>query len=387
MTGEEGMIGHPVYDKAMQTLRVCEVGEMSLYGIVYDISHLRHPGGQLFIRACESTDATDLFESVHINHRAATSLLATLPVKRRNDEWTHVTRFQKYGNYARLRDRMYNAFPTRLSRRMSTHDIRILHYTVIALIATHVVLCLSTAWTWHWSLLCLASSVLNTIGGGYGHNAVHRLEPTAMLLDWNGLSSFEWVFEHVVSHHPNVNTPQDHDALSMEPFVRWLPDRPRAFLGDAATSFSTHIIYLISENAVALQGFIGHRLRWRAAQYDAPRWMVHAPWIFVLRCISLLLCFGLRDGLVTFFITMTLAGYYFSVLAHMTHVCVRHRSDFATQQLENTVDLRGNPHLTLFLDRQRLHHLFPVVDHTRLLPSIDICERTYQPSNAIGECH
>lgn len=70
----------------------------------------------------------------------------------------------------------------------------------------------------------------------------------------------------------------------------------------------------------------------------------------------------------TFLLSLAIAGYYFAYLAHESHPGVRtDGSDWATSQLLNTVDLRTpSPCLALFLDRQRLHHLFPTVDHTRL---------------------
>ena len=65
---------------------------------------------------------------------------------------------------------------------------------------------------------------------------------------------------------------------------------------------------------------------------------------------------------------MTLAGYYFSVLAHLSHVDVDEKNieNFALAQMRNTVDIGGPAKLSLFLDRQRMHHLFPTIDHTRL---------------------
>ena len=359
--------GHPVYDAAMSSLTVCDEGEISLYGVVYDVHNFLHPGGQVWIRACEGKDATALFESVHVNHDIASSFLKTLRVVRRNDEWSAKRRHDTFGQYARMRRRMLAAFPTRASRAMPRHERTVMYAIGVSIVCAHAFLCVTTTWTLSWWLVCGLSSILNTVGGAYGHNAVHRLDPAAVLLDWNGLSCFEWIFEHVISHHPNVNTVRDHDALSMEPFIRWLPHRSAAWFGDAS-SWTAHLIYLISETAVALQGFVGHRLRWKAGEYEAPTWMCLAPWLFVARLVSLVLCMGLGDGLTTFLVTMTLAGYYFSVLAHLSHVDVDEKNieNFALAQMRNTVDIGGPAKLSLFLDRQRMHHLFPTIDHTRL---------------------
>lgn len=104
-----------------------------------------------------------------------------------------------------------------------------------------------------WVALGLLSAIANTLLGAYGHNGVHRVHPHALGLDWNGLSSFEWLSEHVISYHPFVNTERDHDALSMEPILAWLPRRP-GVCGRAQTSWMRHVVYTFSELLVALQG-------------------------------------------------------------------------------------------------------------------------------------
>ena len=67
-------------------------------------------------------------------------------------------------------------------------------------------------------------------------------------------------------------------------------------------------------------------------------------------------------------VTLVVAGYFFALLAHMNHVYGGDaRPDFLKHQLLNTIDL--TPRLgaaIMFLDRQRAHHLFPALDHTRI---------------------
>ena len=77
-----------------------------------------------------------------------------------------------------------------------------------------------------WLTTIVASAAVNTICGSLGHNAVHRMEVASVLLDWNGLSAVEWVLEHISSHHMHTNTCHDHDAISMEPIIAWLPGDP-----------------------------------------------------------------------------------------------------------------------------------------------------------------
>ena len=170
---------------------------------------------------------------------------------------------------------------------------------------------------WH-LLLCVVSALLNSICGGYGHNAVHRMEVASLLLDWNGLSAHEWLFEHIISHHPHVNTARDHDAVSMEPLLRWLPEREVAWLGDAQTSLFRHVIYAVGELVVAARGLFYHRLRWRVDE-SAPLWLRAGPLVFLARVGSHFCVAEPRVAGATLLVTMSAASYYFSFLAHLSH--------------------------------------------------------------------
>ena len=223
-----------------------------------------------------------------------------------------------------------------------------------------------------WLALCLASAAANTLLGAYGHNGVHRLQPHALGLDWNGLSSFEWLSEHVASHHPFVNTEYDHDSISMEPLLAWLPGRASA-CGHAQTSWARHLVYTLSELIVALQGTCVHATRWRAAGFGAPWWMCLAPLLFVARLASYYAYQPATYATATLLATMTPAGYVFATLAHLTHDNVAVPSDtpacLVASQLANTRDIEPfglTGAWALFLDRQRAHHLFPTIDHARL---------------------
>tara|TARA_B110001450_G_scaffold48553_1_gene45309 strand:- start:349 stop:1407 length:1059 start_codon:yes stop_codon:yes gene_type:complete len=346
---------------------VCGKGELGVRGVVYDMEAWArvHPGGEVFLRAVEGMDATALFESSHVHIAVAEAMLSMLPVK---GCYTMPVKY-KYEMYSVLREKVLEKLPTRRSRRMPWEARLRMWCWLVATGVSHTMLMMTGVGSGMWGLVCVVCALCNSVMGGYGHNAVHRLEWHAVFLDWNGLSSFEWLFEHVVSHHPHVNTDMDHDAISMEPFLRWLPHRPAAALGDAQRgSVATHLIYAFGEAVVALQGCFGHRLRWHAKQYRAPVWMERAPWLFVARAASLLLARGVAAGGISFLCTLCLASYYFSYMAHRSHSHVDTESDdFARVQLQNTKDIPARvPEVSLFLDRQKLHHLFPTVDHTLL---------------------
>jgi fatty acid desaturase len=330
-----------------------------------------HPGGEYLLKILDGHDATALFETHHLDIEKAERLLSRQPVV---GEYEIPFRYD-FSSYASLRSIALSLFPTPASRRMSSYARVVLFSYVSLAFLLHCLLLACTEWGPALFAAVLASAFVNTVLGGFGHNGVHCLSPEAVLLDWNGLSAYEWIHEHMHSHHMYVNTKHDHDALSMSPFLNWTPFQRPALLA----SKGKHAIYLISEVAVSLQGTFGHRMRWKPTfDPDAPAWMRGAPFLFLLRAGS---HFAIQPPLVaaaSFLACVAAAGYFFSYLAHLSHANPflsdsdpGHEVDFLSHQLENTLDISTPPflsHASLFLDRQSVHHLFPSVDHTRLLP-------------------
>jgi hypothetical protein len=345
---------------------VCARHCVVVHNVVYDLRDFNHPGGKVLLELCGGHDATELFEMSHVNHDAALRVLKTLPTVGHSE----CRSLYEYTRYATLRSRAFQLFPTRASRSASTEThLRVLACALCALTLHLVILFRTHAVTASWFVLCLVSAFVNTLLGAYGHNGVHRVHPHALGLDWNGLSSFEWLSEHVMSHHPHVNTERDHDALSLEPILSWLPRRT-GVCGRAQTSRVRHVVYILSELIVALQGTCVHATRWKAVAYGAPCWMCVAPLLFVLRVASYYWCHSPLHATLTLLATMAPAGYAFSTLAHLTHDHVADACNgcMVERQLTNTRDiepfgLRGE--MTLFLDRQCVHHLFPTIDHRR----------------------
>ena len=363
---------HPKVAEALRGLNVSDGTVVGIHGVLYDISDVSHPGGDVFLRSCAGLDVSALFESSHIHHSKAQALLQTVPIVGTYEEPQEAFDYERY---RKLRDSMLTRFPTRASRRMGLAERARLYAISVAAILVHLQLVTTDPLRFPSDMLAWASlsGFLNTVLGGYGHNALHRLEPAAAWLDWNGLSTYEWLLEHVVSHHPHVNTERDHDALSMEPFLRWIPQRPRAWIGDAQTNPVAHAVYAVAEIAVAVQGFLGHRTRWRPLlepSLRAPYWLRVAPCGFLLRVGSHIAFQGWLGGSACLLFTMMFAGYYFALLAHLSHAkVVPFVADFANHQIGNTVDLStgGLPSdIWLFLDRQVRHHLFPTLDHSKL---------------------
>lgn len=342
---------HPVVARALDpvTPRGILPHCVGVHGRIVDLRNFDHPGGAAWMRVVGGTEVTALFVSTHLNAERARRALDALPVVGRYDAPS-----TDFAAYERVRATMLRHFPTRASRRAPAEGI--LTLGVAALV--HLLLLATTPPSNAWMLALVASALTSTLAGAVGHNHLHRLDARALGLDWNGLSTLEWMLEHVLSHHPHVNSAADHDAISMHPFVDWTGSAtPRHLV--------LYPLFLVAELAVAAQGLVGHRCRWRTR--GLPRHLVVAPWLFVARALSLVLAHGAWWGVVGFLLACALASFYFAFLAHLNHVPAPHaRGDFLVEQLANTRDLRGVPSpFHLGLDRQVAHHLFPTVDHAR----------------------
>ena len=227
---------------------------------------------------------------------------------------------------------------------MKSDDKCWLYIIIAATLALHLISLYTMVGTFSWIITCMLAAYMNSVCGGYGHNALHQLHPIAILLDWNGLSCYEWLFEHIQSHHMYVNTKHDHDSISMEPFLQWIPDRPSSWFGTFAP-YAKHALYLVAEIAVAIQGNFVHKARWKAS-YDSqlPLWMRLAPFVFVIRVGSYFITQGVA-GITTALLTIILAGYFFAYLAHLNHGFDGDgRPDFLLHQLKNTKDIRTEAH-------------------------------------------
>lgn len=362
---------NPVCARALSEFRnVCSPDCVIVHGTTYNVRHLDHPGGRVFVRLAGSMDITELFETSHVNIARARAALKRLPiVAHSGHERTH----HVYTAYEQLRACVFRLMPTRESRAQSTGDRRRLRAWIALCGALHGSVLWCHEWSLHWLVCCLLSAACNTIVGAYGHNGVHRLHPSALGLDWNGLSSFEWISEHVVSHHPFVNTIRDHDALSIEPVLAWLPSRDGCF-GMAQTSPLRHAVWALSEIIVSIQGICVHATRWKAIRYESPWWMTCGPLLFLIRVTSHVLTQTPGLAVASLLATMAPAGYVFATLAHMSHEFVTTRQPcLLSHQLRNTRDIEpfGARHeWSLFLDRQCAHHLFPSVDHGRWTPQL-----------------
>ena len=376
---------HPIVKKAINSLSTYIPTDcIGIHGKLYNIDNFNHPGGNTFIEINKGCDVTTLFETHHINYKLANNILDKLTIV---GTYNPIINYD-FGKYYDLRDKIFSIFKTRKGRTMNN----ITKYTLFGYISLGLYLHynllqynysnIKTSLTNFTSfiVLCLLNSLVNSILGSYGHNGVHKLLYSSLLLDWNGLSSLEWLLEHVHSHHMYTNTIYDHDSISMQPFLNWVPSN----INSIFSVNGKHLIFLVAEIIVPIQGNFIHRFRWSIFFNNKyPLWLRLAPFVFILRFLSHILYQGILFGSLNIIICLIMAGYYFSYLAHLNHVNFNNENhhsldnlDFINHQINNTNDIKINENLSsvfLNLNKQKMHHLFPTIDHSQLNKLYNIC--------------
>ena len=372
---------HPIVKKAINSLNTYIPNNcIGIHGKIYNIDNFNHPGGNTFIEINKGCDITTLFETHHINYKLAKDVLDRLPIVGTYNKKINYD----FKRYYTLREKIYSKFKTKKSRIMNN----ITKYSLLGYITFGLFLhCKLLQYNFSnvqpsFLGLCLISSLVNSILGGFGHNGIHKLLYSSLLLDWNGLSSLEWLLEHVHSHHMYTNTIYDHDAISMKPFLNWIPSNTESIF----SVNGKHLIFLIAELVVPIQGNFIHKFRWTILFNNKyPLWLRLAPFIFIIRVFSHILFQGILFGLINVTICLIIAGYYFAYLAHLNHVNVKNKNhnnldnvDFINHQINNTNDFKIDKNLSsifLNLNKQKMHHLFPTIDHSQLNKSYKICNK------------
>ena len=220
---------HPVLRRILPPITL-HPGVVGVRGTLYDVRNwaVSHPGGAFLVRAYDGCDATRLYETHHLDVARSDAALARLPVV-----GTYAPLAPPVGRaYEGVREAARALLPTRASRRAPWGVACARALVVVACALAHLALLLvREPWGATWVFALAVSALCNTLVGALGHNAVHTLRPLALGLDWNGLSAYEWLHEHVHSHHMYTNTPMDHDAVSMLPFLSWLPADAKPAVG------------------------------------------------------------------------------------------------------------------------------------------------------------
>lgn len=359
---------HPVVNKAFKNLNNNIPDNLvGIRGKLYNIDNFNHPGGNTFLEINKGCDITHLFETHHVNIKLAEKYLNKL-----ESVGEYKIKYEyDYSRYNNIREQVFNDFKSLKSRCMNNYNKFILCFYLLLGIISNYNLLRFKSFSFNFFIFSFINSILNTVLGGFGHNGLHKLELSTLLLDFNGLSTSEWLLEHVSSHHMYTNTIYDHDAISMMPFLNWIPNIKKSIF----SSSGKHIIYLLAEIIVSIQGLFIHRFRLKLFNNNKiSRLVKYSPFIFIFRIFIHLYFQGFYFGSITLLLNLSIAGYYFTYLAHLNHEnceIINYNNgkiDFLNYQLNNTEDIDINinefiNYLFLNLRKQSMHHLFPTIDH------------------------
>jgi len=378
----------------------------SIHGKFYDMAEFldKHPGGSDFLLACRGTDATELFESHHVNIKIASKILAKYEVKdmKPYNRELKMAKFEKNGFYDRVRSRVLSIYPKMNDRRQDSETSMVLYFSLLmAFIFNILSYSYTPAFTFPYIGIYIGCVFFNTVLGGFGHNFLHIAKSSwGCLLDWNGLSCSEWMIEHLVSHHMHTNTENDHDMISMNPIIYWT-DGSKGGIGWLASVIVQSIIYAVAEVVVPLNGNLNHRFRHKHhLNVEYGRWF---SLIWPARFLSFMLVHGVVAGGLGFVALTAGASIYFASFAHCTHMSTaalnagkvfgelgQHEgSDWGLNQIATSKDIacpqlqfmrafgcstgfikKMSSALCLGLDKQTMHHLFPPIDHSRMTDDV-----------------
>jgi len=378
---------HPVVNKSIYKLSNNIPDDcVGIRGKIYKIYNFNHPGGNTFLEINKGCDITSLYETHHVNIEESNKELKKLKV------WGYYEPVVNYdfNFYNNLRTDVFSLFTTKKSRMMNfSTKLNLIFYIIIGVYAHYKLLKYNyDNINIYFIPLCIISALINSILGGFGHNGLHRLLYSTLLLDWNGLSTIEWLLEHAHSHHMYTNTIYDHDSISMQPFLNWIPSKNNSIFNN----YGKHLIFLIAELAVSIQGNILHKFRWSILfNKKFPLWIRLSPLIFMIRIWTHILYQGFIFGIFNLILCLSFASYYFSYMAHLNHVNIRNKNHdnlnnvcFIDHQIKNTNDLKINnylSHIFLNLNKQKVHHLFPTIDHSNLRKIYNMIQNSNKFSN------
>jgi Fatty acid desaturase/Cytochrome b5-like Heme/Steroid binding domain len=302
------------------------------YGTMdYDVTQWldQHPGGRRLLESAHGHDITEVYQSYHVRpfHMAP----GVIPICHRERSQPASAFSAEYQN---MRNRLYRR--TSVHASWDPYDL--------------LLWCALAVYLADWSVLTNIMSLL--LLGGYGHQYVHTSSLKATCLTLGGFVSNLWREEHVFSHHPYTNTVQDVDwvvfqALERLPGPAWL----RFIWTSLGIPLRSWWVYVQPETwksaTVADLLVIGYNV-WRSWHSTVYHWFIVSSWFLLIDYLN-----------------------HYASAPHPQQV------DWMMQQRaasQNVVIWRWlyrhlpwlHSLLTMGLDRQVEHHLFPRLHMDRL---------------------
>ncbi|VVC31441.1 Cytochrome b5-like heme/steroid binding domain,Fatty acid desaturase domain [Cinara cedri] len=339
---------------------------------LYDFRHWihKHPGGPQWLEITKGTDITELFETYHLNGKAATEVMHRFYVRPADSPRKSPFTFKPDGFYNVLKSRVAKKLAyTKLPNSLSLKSVMVIDCCFFVTL----VMCAAVARTENY-LLALITGVALALGSVASHNFTHLKDNWRMYyLQLSLFSVREWRISHVVSHHVYTNTVQDLEMTLLYPFIHWFPtkDKPWIVLW---LPFLTPIAYIFTGTVI----FITRTLKRKNDKADLLIFVIPVIMVFSGRMTISNVCAMWYFIILTCNFVFVFLG--FSVSHHLPENF--HDGDFIDDQYidwgiyqMNTSAERSEPfknniffQLVTFGDHT-LHHLFPSLDQS-LIPLV-----------------
>ncbi|KAE9523809.1 hypothetical protein AGLY_015697 [Aphis glycines] len=335
---------------------------------LYDLEQWihKHPGGSQWLEITKGTDITELFESSHINGKAATTMMHKFYVRNAKSPRKSPFTFKPDG--------FYNVLKSRVAKKLSFVDSNSYHIKSMLVVDTYflfaLALCVGVARTENIFLALLAGIIL-ALGTVAAHNFTHlkdnwRMYYVQLVL----LSVREWRISHVLSHHIYTNTVQDLEMSLLHPFIHWFPTEDKPFTV-RLFPYLTPIIYpFIIPGQLVIRTFKCNNDKADLLMFVIPAILMFCGQMTIISIIVAWLLIVMTSSFMFTFIGFS-ASHHFPDNFHDGDYVNDECIDWGIHQTITSAE-RSEPINNIFLTiatfgDHTLHHLFPALDHS-LIP-------------------
>ncbi|KAE9535776.1 hypothetical protein AGLY_007677 [Aphis glycines] len=368
-------------------------GLWRIYDGLYDLKQWihKHPGGSQWLEITKGTDVTELFETYHINQKAATEVMRKFYVCQAKSTRKSPFTFKPDG--------FYNVLKSRVNKKLSDIDHHDISIKSILVIDTwfFVTLILSAAVAQTQStFLALLAGVSLALGTVASHNFTHLKDNWRMYYMQLSLFSVrEWRISHVISHHVYTNTILDLEMILLHPFIHWFPTNDKPSLVRYVPYLTLVVYPFIAPGQFVVRTFKRMNDKADFLMFVIPGILMLCGHMPIGLVFNMWLIMILTSSFVFSFLGFSVSHHFPNNFHDGDHISDKD-IDWGLHQIDTSVErneITDNVFVSLvtFSDHT-LHHLFPALDHS-LIPFLqdiflNTCEefgldRTSKPFTSI----
>ncbi|KAF5308058.1 hypothetical protein FQR65_LT06433 [Abscondita terminalis] len=368
--------------------KIDDIGELwRIHDNLYDVSDFieKHPGGKFWLEETQGMDITEAFESHHIKSDTPQLTLQKYFVKKATKPRASPFTFYENGFYKTIKRK---ARPILKTLPKDCHKKSNM-YTDLLLLATFLCSWLANVFSSYY-LIILASITCSFLLVAV-HNYNHQRDNFRMLYgDLMMMSSREYRFIHILSHHAFSNSRGDLQLNFVYPVVNFFPESKSFFTKYFTWITCTVIFFPIKLHLVGLINLLGVIINKKnyvnsllplllpVAMYfgsGKSLWSTLGTWQLILVGTSILVTT----------IAYTTTHAHPDLYIEGDAMRPKEELDWGVGQLDTTFDrkdIMGNQFLSFVMfGDHALHHLFPTLDHAYLQYLYPLLEETLKEFN------